>query len=813
MKSNVIVLFLGLLFVLSVGSASAMDLDNLTENNVVDETIMVDHEVSINPDDQSVISGNNKNTIFNVSSNATLKLSNLNLTNGKGLTGGAIYNNGVSILDNCTFINNKATLGGAIYNNGVLILNNCIFINNGANSGGAIYNNGNIVLNNCTFKSNTASVSGGAIYNLQSNLTITNSTFTENYAKIKNGMLQGGAIANYGNNLTIDNCSFVKNHIFNTYWYGNGEMFGGAVYNSGNNLLVKNSRFDRNYIYGYTDSMHKHVDLSDKYAAAVFSNGNVSTFINNEFDSNEVYSMLSSYSSEKVNLSNKGVSSAILAYNRIIIINNTFLNNSAATPPIYILKGDGCIILNNVFFNNNARSYAQSMSINGNNVIISGNNFYRNENATNKGYFEDWEVYDVLLNCVNCTVSYNYFENSNGIHYLNSFGGDKSANLTISNNIFNHSLNSIDLEHVNDVNITSNIFINSTHAINTYTGSHINIKNNYFYGGGTDNESSLAYIDVNSHFTVISGNVFRNIGFEYSMSPIIAIKVRDNITIEDNSFTGINLGQASSIIYSIFGGYYHIDGIQDGPYGIVDVKHNYFANNSLNDGAIFDLTASKIHIEQNILENNDGMIIISNNTEYKWQYVNFTDNFIKDFSGDIMDYSYFLNPDNLVRDDNNKEYTGDSSSFLDKLLNFVQNLKDEYLNVRNPNNNPDNTNGTNNNGTNVNPNGTNNNITNNDINVNASSQVSSGSSIDSNIGDVGSDMVVNGYSSQDIVNPTEFKSTDEDNSISSADSSSKSYEIEKISASKEISNNNSLIVIILVIIIIFALLVYGYKKK
>ena len=74
-------------------------------------------------------------------------------------------------------------------------------------------------------------------------------------------------------------------------------------------------------------------------------------------------------------------------------------------------------------------------------------------------------------------------------------------------------------------------------------------------------------------------------------------------------------------------------------------------------------------------------------------------------------------------------------------------------------------------------------------------------------------MVVNGYSSQDIVNPTEFKSTDEDNSISSADSSSKSYEIEKISASKEISNNNSLIVIILVIIIIFALLVYGYKKK
>lgn len=800
MNFKIIVLFLGLLFVLSVSPASAIDLDNITADNAVSETIFIDHDVSLTPNNQSVISATNKNTIFNVSSNATLNLSNLNLTNGQGVNGGAIYNKGVLILNNCIFINNKATLGGAIYNEGVLVLNNCIFINNGASSGGAIYNNGTMVLNNCTFKSNTASVSGGAIYTLQDNLNIKNSVFTENYVKIKNGEVYGGAIANYGNNLTVDNCSFVKNHVFNTYWYGNGEMFGGAIYNSGNNLLVKNSRFDRNYIYGYTDSGHKNVDWSDKYGAAVYSTGSVSTFMNNEFDSNEIYSMLSSYISTKIYMSNKGIGSAIVAYNKVVIINNTFFNNSAAAPPIFIMKGEGCIILSNLFFNNNARSEAQSMTIRGNNLVISGNTFYRNENATDKGYFADWEVYEILLDGgVNSTVSYNYFENSNGIHYLNAVGPDKTANLTIKNNIFNNSMNSISIEHGNNVDVDSNIFINSTHAVDTYTGQYINIKNNYFYGGGTDDGSSRGYLDINSHFTVISGNVFRKLGNDNSRGPIIAIKVRDNITIEGNSFTENNVGKGS-IIYSLFGGYYYIDGRTDvsGPLGTVDVKHNYFANNTLNDGAIFDLTASKINIEQNIIENNDGLIILSNDTIYKHQYVNFTDNQIKDFSGDIRDYSYFLNPNNLVRYDNNKEYTGDSSSFLDKVLGFFQDLRDQYFNKGKPVEVPDKTD--------VNKNTT-----------NSSSEIPKDGSIDSAIESViDSDMgitVADSYSSQNMNSPSQAQASAEESSSSASDSSSKSYEIEKPNASKDISNNDNLIKVAVVVVAIFALLAYGYKKR
>lgn len=790
------ILFLGLLLVLCVNSVSAADsLNNMTLNDdvlldgsdyVVGETILIDHDVSIAAKDHSTISAENNNVIFNVSSNAKLTLSNLNLTNANGVKGGAIYNNGVLVLNNCTFVNNKATFGGAIYNNGTMILNNC------------------------TFEFNIASVSGGAIYNLQDDLTIHDSAFIGNYAKIKNGILQGGAIANYANNLTVDNCSFVKNHLFNTNWYKNGKMYGGAIYNSGNNLIVKNSKFNGNYIYGYTDSMNKHVDLSDKYGGAVYSNADISAFLNNEFDSNEIYSMLSSYVTKKVYLSNKGIASAIAAYNKVIIINNTFSNNSAACPPINIDNGERCIILNNTFINNNARSLAQSIKMDGNNTFIAGNTFYRDENAVDKGYFENpdyWEVYEILIDGgVNNTISYNYFENSNGIHYLNSFGEDKTANLTISNNVFNNSKKSVFVEHINNVDITSNVFINSNYAISTYTGRHINIKNNYFYGGGSDNSSHRGYLDINSHFTDISGNVFRKIGAEDSLGPVIYIKVRDNITIAENAFIENTVAHGNGIISSLFGGFYYIDGITDvdGPLGNVEVNHNYFANNSLNDGAIFESRASKINIENNIIENNEGLIILANETYYKTQYMNFTKNQIKDFTGDIMDYSYFYNSKNFDGSAN-EEYTGDSTSFLDKIFDFVKNLWDEYVKGKNSVKDPNNVD-------------TNKNTTSSGSDVadntdDSRDDIKSNSTDSSGDSDVGDSLDKSHYSAKNSLSESESNVGDSSSGLSSDSSSPEVHELEKSNVSKDIADDNYLIWIVLVIVVIFALLAIGYNKR
>lgn len=839
------ILFLGLLLVLCVNSVSATDsLNDMTLNGdivldgsdyVVGETILIDHDVSIASKDYSTISAENNNVIFNVSSNAKLTLSNLNLANANGVKGGAIYNNGVLVLNNCTFVNNKATFGGAIYNNGTMILNNC------------------------TFESNIASVSGGAIYNLQDDLTIHDSAFIGNYAKIKNGILQGGAIANYANNLTVDNCSFVKNHLFNTNWYKNGKMYGGAIYNCGDNLLVRNSKFIKNYIYGYTDNMNKNVDLSDKYGGAVYSNATVSTFINNEFDSNEIYAMLSSYVTKKINLSNKGIASAISAYNKVFIINNTFSNNSAACPPVDINGGEGCLILNNTFINNNARSLAQSMWLSGNNMLISGNTFYRDGNATDKGYFEDpnyWEVYEILIDGgVNNTIAFNYFENSNGIHYLNPTGEDKTANLTITNNIFNNSRKSISVEHGNNVDITSNIFINSNYAIDTYTGRYVNIKNNYFYGGGPDGNSHQGYVDINSHFTVISGNVFRKVGNNDSLGPIISIKVRDNITITGNAFIENTVAHGNGIIHSLFGGFYYIDGITDvdGPLGNVEVNNNYFANNSLNDGALFDSVASKINIVRNIIENNDGLIILANDTYYQIQYMNFTDNEIKDFTGNIEDYIYLYNSKNFNGSDN-KKYTGESSSFIDKIFDFIKDLWDDFFkgkdsikdstkvddnkNISNSTSNNteiiDNTTNTDNSTSDVNNNTTipdNNTSEDNTKKDDSTSEDNSkntefdNNATDSDSGsDVGDSLnMLPSYSRSDKTNdenPSESKPAKSNVGAGQssphspgASSSPEAHEIEKSNVSKNINDNNYLIFFIVVIVVIFALLVVGYKKK
>ena len=133
-----------------------------------------------------------------------------NFTNNTSAEGGAIYNSGIIVALSGDFINNysmdesRGSSGGAIYNTGTInnILGN--FINNYAiaadsgtdeysygSAGGAIYNEG--IINNITgdFIGNTAK-EGGAIDN-EGYITITDSTFENNYSS----EYSGGAINNH----------------------------------------------------------------------------------------------------------------------------------------------------------------------------------------------------------------------------------------------------------------------------------------------------------------------------------------------------------------------------------------------------------------------------------------------------------------------------------------------------------------------------------------------------------------------------------------------------------------------------------------
>jgi hypothetical protein len=136
-------------------------------------------------------------------------------------SGGGIYiQYGNLTITNCTLKENSANRGGAIYNfEGSLIISNTIFDNNltfsflfgdvgFAGTGSGIYNyNSNTKLENCTFTHNsTTEGCGGGIFNGKGNHEIINCTFNKNYAVF------GPAVYNHSvTYITLTDCLFTEN--------------------------------------------------------------------------------------------------------------------------------------------------------------------------------------------------------------------------------------------------------------------------------------------------------------------------------------------------------------------------------------------------------------------------------------------------------------------------------------------------------------------------------------------------------------------------------------------------------------------------
>ena len=155
--------------------------------------------------------------------------------------GGGMYNEyGNPTVSNCTFSGNAATRGGGIYNYfSNPIVTNCIFSGNWAVEGGGMSNSSSSpTLTSCTFEYNSAQMYGG-MFNLDSNPTLINCVFGNNSAAFDgagicnvNGSSRltscmftmnrtddgsGGAIYNYMSSLTLTNCTFSRNYAF---WNG-----------------------------------------------------------------------------------------------------------------------------------------------------------------------------------------------------------------------------------------------------------------------------------------------------------------------------------------------------------------------------------------------------------------------------------------------------------------------------------------------------------------------------------------------------------------------------------------------------------------
>ena len=183
-----------------------------------------------------VFSGNNSLLTLNQSTIA----SNLALNFGQG---GGIYNGNNSLLTitSSTIANNSVDSngnGGGIYNSaGTLTISDSTFSNNSAEvAGGAVFSNAGILnVTNTVIKNNSTQFLGGGFRGSNGNqMTISSSTFSNNSAKI------GGAISNLKSQATITNTTIDSN---TTLPNGNG---GGVENDSDSRLTIIDSTISNN---------------------------------------------------------------------------------------------------------------------------------------------------------------------------------------------------------------------------------------------------------------------------------------------------------------------------------------------------------------------------------------------------------------------------------------------------------------------------------------------------------------------------------------------------------------------------------------
>jgi len=133
--------------------------------------------------DGITISGGDASRLFAIGGGATVQLEGLTLTDGFGLSGGAIENFGNLTIVNTTLQANAAILsGGAINNRANLTLINSTLNGNTANQGGALFTFTGGVTNilNTTISGNRANISGGGVQNTGGTTRVLNSTITNN---------------------------------------------------------------------------------------------------------------------------------------------------------------------------------------------------------------------------------------------------------------------------------------------------------------------------------------------------------------------------------------------------------------------------------------------------------------------------------------------------------------------------------------------------------------------------------------------------------------------------------------------------------
>ena len=329
--------------------------------------------LSINNTFKNNIAENSGGALYNALY-SQIKIENNIFIKNEATFGGAVCNHDGSTLTvtDSTFNENKATnLGGAISagKNNILNATNTAFNKNKADLGGAIYlsTNSNLNASAITFTQNNATTNGGAIYSENSNnlqikdgeiigntattsgggiitgentiITVVNTAFNKNKAKL------GGAILSGTNSeTTLDDTTFTQNTATS----------GGAIYTAkNNNIQIKNTEITDN-------------TATTNGGAILAEENNILTLANTTFNKNEaklggaiclsVNSNLNTYTTSFTQNSATANGGAIYSENNnnLEIKNTEIIDNTATTSGGAIITGENNLLtVANTTFNKN----------------------------------------------------------------------------------------------------------------------------------------------------------------------------------------------------------------------------------------------------------------------------------------------------------------------------------------------------------------------------------------------------------------------------------------------------------------------------
>lgn len=191
--------------------------------------------------------------IYNRSS-GTVTIADTTFSNNRATyKGGGIYNTGNPTLFDVSFSGNTAMdgQGGGMDNSGSPTLTRVTFTSNGAPVGGGMYNTGNPTLTDSIFDGNwavppssRAAGTGGGMYNASGHATLTNVTFSDNYARG-----DGAGLVNLSGSATLTNVTFSANQATPAPASYEAPK-GGGLCNWDGSLVLSNVTFSGNVIYG-----------------------------------------------------------------------------------------------------------------------------------------------------------------------------------------------------------------------------------------------------------------------------------------------------------------------------------------------------------------------------------------------------------------------------------------------------------------------------------------------------------------------------------------------------------------------------------